>query len=560
MDRTERILRLGYLPSQLPPGFTTATLAANHSQLLAAWTALPTPKPAKVSKAPSAKSEVFSVARAGHLRRTTSLPNPVAQVYLSDAVVSNWASIVRHFRKSKLSASHPRFRRDSKRGASLPSMQTLFDKRLLLGAGYRYVLRTDISRFFPTVYTHSIPWALHGKAIAKKNRSVTPKYYGNLLDLAMRQCQDEQTFGLPIGPDTSHIIAECIATAIDLDLTRKLRFNPVGFRYVDDFYLFFETHTAAESALAHLVRVLKDYELQINFEKTKICRTEDLSEDTWTHALRGFDLAPDGQRQRSDINHFFEVARSLASSHKDESVMVYALRRAGSVIIRTENWSPFEAHLCLVAAAHPVTLQTVARLLSTYARLGYPIDKARLSRLVNSMVLEHAPLDHHSEVAWCLWMCKELGLSLTAQNVDLIADMNSGVCGLILLDMSASGTLPKSPSPAKFKALEKTDALWEDMWMLSYEAAVRGWGGMSDAHVRADPHFEAMRSRNVRFYDSAATIPPLFSPKPNALKQHNLQTLAQLLSLEDLDDVFDYEDEEDDYGSPVESDEDDEEL
>ena len=560
MDRIERLLRLGYLPSQLPPCFTTSTLAASHALLLASWSALPAAKAGKITKAPSAKAEVFSVARAGHLRRSTSLPNPVAQTYLSVAIVANWASIVRHFRRSRLSASHPRFRRDAKRAASLPSMQTLFERRLLLGAGYRFVLRTDVSRFFPTVYTHSIPWAVHGKAVAKKNRSVTPKYFGNLLDLAVRQCQDEQTFGLPIGPDTSHIIAECIATAVDIDLTKKLRASPVGFRYVDDYYLFFETNAAAEAALASLVRCLKEYELQINFEKTKICRTEELREDTWTHALRSFTIAPDGQRQRSDINHYFDVARDLAGTHEDESVMVYALRRAGSVIVRTENWAPFEAQLCLVAAAHPVTLQTVARLLSTYARLGYPISKSRLSRLINSLISEHAPLEHHSEVVWSLWMCKELGLALTPANVDIVAEMNSSVCILILLDMSSAGMLPKAPSHARWKGLESKDALWEDLWMLSYEAGVRGWGGISDVHVRTDPHFEAMRVRNVRFYESAASITPLFAPKSNALKQHNLQTVAQLLELDDLDEVFEHEDEEDDYGSPIETDEEDDDV
>ena len=512
-------------------------------------------------KARSAKSEVFSVARASHQRRTTSLPNPVAQTYLGKAVVDNWASIIRHFRRSKISASHPRFRRDSKRAASLPAMQTLYERRLLQSAGYRYVLRTDISRFFPTIYTHSIPWALHGKSTAKKNRAVTPKYFGNLLDLAVRQCQDEQTFGLPIGPDTSHVIAECIATALDLDLAKRLRATPTGFRYVDDYYLFFETYSAAEAALAHLVRSLKDFELQINFEKTKICRIEELEEDSWTHALRSFSIAPAGQRQRSDVNHYFECARELAKRHADESVVVYALRRIGSVIVRKENWGPFEAHLCILAAAHPVALQTVARILSTYSALGYPLGKARLSRWVNSLLSEHAPLEHHSEVAWCLWMCKELGLPVSSGNVDLVADMNSSVCTLILLDLASAGVLPKSPLPSKWKTFEKPDALWEDLWMLSFEAGVRGWGGMSDAHVKADAHFDELRTRNVRFYDPSATLPPLITPKPGALEQHNFQTLDQLLELEDLEEVFEYEDDEDAYGGAVESrvDEDDKE-
>jgi Reverse transcriptase (RNA-dependent DNA polymerase) len=430
-------------------------------------------------------------------------------------------------------------------------MQTLYERRLLQGAGYRFVLRTDISRFFPTIYTHSIPWALHGKATAKKNRSVTPKFFGNLLDLAVRQCQDEQTFGLPIGPDTSHLIGECIATAVDLELTKRLRGSTTGFRYVDDYYLFFETHAAAEAALAHLVRCLKDFELQINFEKTKICRIEELEEDSWTHALRSFSIAPDGQRQRSDVNHYFEVARDLAKRYPDESVMVYGLRRASSVIVRTENWAPFEAQLCLTVAAHPVTLQTVARLLSTYARLGYPINKARLSRLVNSLISEHAPLEHHSEVAWCVWICKELGLTLAPGNIDLVAEMNSSVCALMLLDMSVAGSLAKAPAPARWKQFENGDALREDLWMLSYEAAVRGWGGMSDAHVRADPYFDELRKLNVRFYNTTAALAPLFAPKADALQQHNLQTIAQLLDLDDLDAVFEHEDEEDEYGSPI---------
>jgi hypothetical protein len=440
-------------------------------------------------------------------------------------------------------------------------MQSLYERRLLRGAGYRYVLRTDVSRFFPTIYTHSIPWALHGKSVAKKNRSITPKYFGNLLDLAVRQCQDEQTFGLPIGPDTSHIIAECIATAIDIELTRKLRSTPPGFRYVDDYYLFFESLSAAEAALAQLIRGLKEFELQINFEKTKVCRVEHLQEDSWTHSLRSFSIAPDGARQRTDINHYFELARDLAKQHSDESVMVYALRRVSSVILREENWSPFEAQLCLVAAAHPVTLQTIARIFATYAGLGYPIGKVQLSRLVNSLLAEHAPLEHHSEVAWCLWICKEIGLTVSPANVDLVSEMNSSVCALILLDLASAGTLSKVPSPSRWKPFEQPDALWEDLWMLSYEAGVRGWGGMSDSHIKADPHFDELRRRNVRFYDPTVSLSPLIALKPDALKSRNVETIAQLLKLHNIADAFDHEDDEDDYGNPLESeDEDDEEL
>lgn len=550
MDRIERLLKLGYLPSQLPPAFKSVDLALHHANLYAAWGAIPSKS--GVPASPRSKSELFSVARAGHQRRATSLPNPIAQTFLSKAVVDNWASIVSNYRRSQISASHPRFRRDSNRAASLPSMQTLYERRLLNGAGYRYVLRTDISRFFPTIYTHSIPWALHGKAAAKKQTKPTPKFFGNLLDLAVRQGQDGQTFGLPIGPDTSHIIAECIVTSIDVELTRMLKGRLAGFRYVDDYYLFFETQEDAEKALAYLVRSLRNFELQINFEKTRICRIDELEEDSWTHVLRSIPIAPSGQRQRSDFNHYFEAARDLSRRHPTDGIMVYALRRVGSVIVRLENWDAFEAQLCLVASAHPVALQAIAKIFSTYSQLGFPIGKQRLSRLVNSLIAEHSPLEHHSEVAWCLWMCKELGLTISAANVESVAAMDSSICALILLDLESAGALPKATAPSRWRAFGTKDALWEEQWMLSYEAGVRGWGSMSDMHIRADPHFDQLRMHQVRFYDTNASMSPLITPKPNALVRHNLETIAQLLELADLDDVFAREDAEDVYGNPIE--------
>ena len=84
--------------------------------------------------------------------------------------------------------------------------------------------------------------------------------------------------GLPIGPDTSHVIAEAISTAVDTLLRISLKFWPAGFRYVDDYYLFFPTIADAEAALAALSKGLKEFELQINFEKTHICPVSEIVE------------------------------------------------------------------------------------------------------------------------------------------------------------------------------------------------------------------------------------------------------------------------------------------
>jgi hypothetical protein len=67
-------------------------------------------------------------------------------------------------------------------------------------------------------------------------------FYGNLLDLRVRNAQDGQTIGLPVGPDTSRLLAEIVGTAVDKAVQTALRGKRNwsakqrgGMRFVDDF-------------------------------------------------------------------------------------------------------------------------------------------------------------------------------------------------------------------------------------------------------------------------------------------------------------------------------------
>jgi hypothetical protein len=536
VDRTEVLLSKGYFPSQLPPAFITDQLAAQVSELQLRWAIS-----AAGAKAPACKPELFSVARAGHQRRLISIPNPVPQTFLATFVARHWADFLRHYRKSRLSASHPRFLRAGGRAACIPSMQRLHERKILESAGLRYMLRTDVSRFFPTVYTHSVPWALHTKPVSKRNRRITPKYFGNLIDQALRQGQDEQTMGLPIGPDTSHVIAEAISTAVDLLLKSSLKSWPAGFRYVDDYFLFFPTLAEAEAALAALSRALKEFELQINFEKTHIVPVSEIVDDYWTHQLRSFEIDKSSRKQRANIYHFYELAKDLAAKNADENVMTYALKRASSVLIKPENWEAFEALLCHIASSHPNTLQTISQILATYKFHGYKLNMRRIQRTLNALVVEHAALGHHSEVAWCLWMCKELGVKLEPAGVELVAAMQSSVCALLLMDLAVSGKLDKAPKESFWRSIDGPDSLREDLWLMCYEAGIRGWGGFSDARVLADSHFAGLRALGVHFYEPGATTKLLFNLKSGTLEKFNITDLDDFFERDDAADYLEYE-------------------
>lgn len=536
MNRTEALLSRGYFPSQLPPAFTTDQLAAQFATLQSGWRI----NVAGV-KSPACKPELFSVARVGHQRRITSITNPIPQTFLTTFVARHWADFLRHYRKSQLSASRPRFLRDGGRAACIPSMQRLHERKVLASAGYRYMLRTDVSRFFPTVYTHSVPWALHTKQAAKEHRRIlTAEYFGNLIDQALRQGQDEQTMGLPIGPDTSHIIAEAISIAVDILLKNSLGAWPAGFRYVDDYFLFFPTMEKAEAALAALSKALKEFELQINFEKTHICPVSEIVDDYWTHQLRSFHIDKDVRKQKSNIHHFFELAKNLAAKNVDENVMMYALKRASSILIKPANWEVFEAHVCHIALSHPNTLQTIAQIFATYKHYSYKLNTRRIQRTLNALITEHAPLGHHSEVAWSLWMCKELDVKLEQASVDLVAGMQSSVCALILMDLSVSGKLDAAPEEAFWRSIDVEESLHEELWLMCYEAGMRGWGGFNENQIVANEHFSVLRDLNINFYDPSATSKPLFNIKSGTLERFSI-SLDDFFELDDADGYLEYE-------------------
>jgi hypothetical protein len=130
----------------------------------------------------------------------------------------------------------------------------------------KFVLRTDVSQFYSSLYTHSIPWALHTKSYAKANINKTP---GDRIDEALRHMSNGQTIGIPIGPDTSLVAAETVPTAVDRTLADQV--GPVrGYRHADDYEAAFRSRAQAEDALVRLEGILGDFELTLNPFKTKI--------------------------------------------------------------------------------------------------------------------------------------------------------------------------------------------------------------------------------------------------------------------------------------------------
>lgn len=137
---------------------------------------------------------------------------------------------------------------------------------------FSYVYTKDITNFYPSIYTHTISWALHGKQTGKKEKG-SPELLGNKIDSLMQDMHHAQTNGIPQGSVLMDFIAEMILGYADLLLSKKLEENKITkykiFRYRDDYKILVDNPKEGEMILKFLTEILLDLNLKLNTAKTK---------------------------------------------------------------------------------------------------------------------------------------------------------------------------------------------------------------------------------------------------------------------------------------------------
>ena len=134
----------------------------------------------------------------------------------------------------------------------------------------------DISKCFPSIYTHSLSWAIRGKDNTKKLNFKLDKSFGAKFDYFMQTVNYKETNGIVIGPEFSRIFAEIILQEIDKNIEIKMGKN--GFinelnyqcvRYLDDYYVYYNEKNAYNSFIEILANELEKYKLYLNDSKNE---------------------------------------------------------------------------------------------------------------------------------------------------------------------------------------------------------------------------------------------------------------------------------------------------
>ena len=153
---------------------------------------------------------------------------------------------------------------------------------------YNAMVQIDVSKCFDSIYTHSLPWAVLGKAQTKFHLEESLGTFGGRFDNLMQKMNHKETNGIVIGPEFSRIFAEVILQAVDTDLLVRLE-NGAGlkhkvdfeiFRYVDDFFVFYNDDSTQLKIIETLQECLKLAKLSINSAKLKHYKKPILTEIT----------------------------------------------------------------------------------------------------------------------------------------------------------------------------------------------------------------------------------------------------------------------------------------
>ena len=296
-----RTLLTEVLPYELPIWFTNYNLYIRFKENLNIYRT--------VSGLPEGSSKLiplnYNISRGDSSSpRTLSIMHPFAQLKVCDFYDQNSILIEYFCTKSQYSLRYPyristKFYGKTQKGSKVShGVESVYEERIVSSSYFKYkkypflyrffesyeyhrlekkfhsMLQVDISKCFPSIYTHSIGWAVKNKKLAKEQ----PKgsFDGNFDEL-MQTTNYRETNGIIIGPEVSRIFAEVILQKIDLNLVDRMSELQYQIsidydfrRYVDDYFIFYCSDRVRIDFMKSLELCLIEYKMYLNEAKTTI--------------------------------------------------------------------------------------------------------------------------------------------------------------------------------------------------------------------------------------------------------------------------------------------------
>ncbi len=153
---------------------------------------------------------------------------------------------------------------------------------------YNAMMQVDIGKCFDSIYTHSLPWAILGNSQTKHFLEESKSTFAGRFDDLMQRLNQKETNGIVIGPEFSRIFAEIILQSVDVEAESILRrqanlhhkVHYEVFRYVDDYFVFYNEESTQQKVLEVIQEVLKSKKMSFNPAKIRYYKKPIITEIT----------------------------------------------------------------------------------------------------------------------------------------------------------------------------------------------------------------------------------------------------------------------------------------
>lgn len=499
----DALFQKNYFPSQkrareeMPPILSTETFTVDVAKLIHV-------EKRRSSKNYSGYDQVeYKATKFNNVPRYFAIPHPKPYVDLCFNISSFWRLINPNL-QSENSVIKPLKHNDGRLIImDYEQSHTRAIRRLEMYFGKKFIVKTDVSSCFPSIYSHALPWALVGVERSKAMKSMKWKNkWFNRLDESVRWCKRNETQGVPVGPASSNLISEIILSAVDKEVSEKFVFE----RFIDDYTSYTDTYEDAEEFIRVISVELKKYNLHLNPNKTSIKTLPQTLNEDWLVELNAI-LPKSAEPKLVDLIGYLDRAVEIQARHIEGSVIKYAAK----CIIRKSTGKRRMGvlkYLLLLSLHYPVLIPVIHGLMSdvkTAYRKTYVVE---LNTILNDRVINQCS----DGICWTLFYLLSINENISDEIANKIIDMEDCVSMLIL-----SLFISHKPKVIKFcKKLKKNDLYTLDKyWLLLYQLY---HSGDLVNYYGSDKCFEIMNNNNVNFIKSLNDI-GLFTVQQYVVRQ-----------------------------------------
>lgn len=495
----QRLLEYEFFPAELPPCFSSTTLATQAELAV---------QSVKKETVRYSIPLTYSGYKSETARRNFAVANPYHYCKAIDLIVQHEATLARIFAQSKYAltapiehppiGAQPYAKRSSKISDTKREIESLYQNN-------RYEIRLDINSFFDNIYTHSIPWAIHGISVAKKSKN-DQSLLGNQLDKCMQSLNYNQTNGILVGNALSRIVSEILLCTIDGQIHKQ--FPHVSCcRFVDDYYIYTTQSTQIQEIISFIRTSLSKYQLHFNENKLQINESPFLYGKPWVEKIKQYiHLQPD---------IFLSKLIMEYNNYRDIAIIKYGLTIVTQYRYDETNWAAMQSRLLNLWVRFPVLSDRIIAIMWKNKEL---VKKQKLKSAVYSIIDEALLLSRDQELIWAVWFAKVFDLTISQEYMVRILQSSNDLAIIIMLDIIFLSDCQDTPRILACRRnlrdkliAENVDddghsiVMWTSHWLLAYEATRMKWFNLPNEEpfeaAKKTSFFKDLLANKVEFYD-----------------------------------------------------------